>query len=165
MSDYTPPHLRTEAEKDKLMFGKKIGKFVTTGEVPKPRKVSAIKEVNIHNQVCKYLKAQYPHIMFISDFAAGIKMSKGMATRQANQKSNHSFPDLMILEPRNGYHGLLIELKRDRDSLYNKNGLIKSSQHLDSQAECILLLNKNGYYSRFACGFDEAKQIIDWYLR
>jgi hypothetical protein len=126
---------------------------------PKP-----IKEVDVHNMVCKYIKAQYPNVMFISDFAAGIKMSVGMASRMKLQRSNHSFPDLMILEPRNGYHGLFIELKRDKDQLLNKDGSRKLTDHLKSQQAAIISLEFKGYYATFACGFDEAKNIIDNYL-
>lgn len=130
-------------------------------ERPELKKVT---ELSVHNQVCKYLKAQYPNVMFLSDFGAGIKMSIGMANRQSMQKSNHAFPDLMIFEPRGGYYGLFIEVKRDRDALYNKNGTIKKSDHIDDQIKAVSFLNNRGYYANFACGFDEAKSIIDKYL-
>jgi hypothetical protein len=122
------------------------------------------KEIDVHIQVCKYLKLQYPGILFLSDFAAGIKMSIGMANRQKMMKSDHSFPDLMIFEPRGGYKGLFIELKRDRDALYNKDGSFKSSDHIADQYKTLNELRKKGYYAYFACGFDVAKNIIDNYL-
>ena len=159
---YTLPHNRTEAEKDRLLFGSNVKKL--TGAKKKPSKAT-LKESDIHTQVCKYIKAQYPKIIFLSDFGAGIKMTDGMARRQVAQKSNHSFPDLMIFEPRNGFHGLFIELKRDIDSLYNKNGLFKKSEHIENQINCLMELCELNYYAVFACGFDEAKKIIDNYLK
>lgn len=121
-------------------------------------------ELSVHNQVCKYLKAQYPNVMFLSDFGAGIKMSIGMANRQSMQKSNHAFPDLMIFEPRGRYHGLFIELKRDVNSLLTKKGEYIKSEHISDQINCLTELCKRGYHAQFACGFDEAKLAIDNYL-
>jgi len=123
-----------------------------------------VTELSVHNQVCKYLKAQYPNVMFLSDFAAGIKLSHGMANRQSMQKSNHAFPDIMVFEPRNGYHGLFIEVKRDRDALYNKNGLVKNDPHIKNQLAALYQLDEKGYRASFGCGFDECKKIIDNYL-
>lgn len=122
-----------------------------------------ITELSIHNQVCKYLKLL--NVMFLSDFAAGIKLSAGMANRQSMQKSNHAFPDIHILEPRNGKHGLFIELKRDVSALYNKNGTYIKSEHIEAQRACIVALNEKGYHAQFCCGFDEAKTAIDNYLK
>ena len=122
-------------------------------------------ELNVHNQVCKYLKAQYPNVMFISDFAAGIKMSIGMASRQSLQKSAHAFPDIHILEPRNGYHGLFIEVKKDDGIFYKGTRELKPVQHVLDQFECMRLLIQKGYYADFGCGFDECKKILDDYLK
>lgn len=159
---YTPPHLRTPEEKDRLLFGL-TGSKLLKGTFKK-RNVSIVKESDVHLQVCKYLKLQYPNVLFISDFAAGMKMTKGMANRQTMLKSNHSFPDLMILEPCGGYYGLFIELKRDRGALYKKNGSYIKSEHIEAQITCIDVLNKKGYCATFACGFDEAKNVIDYYF-
>lgn len=123
-----------------------------------------ITELSVHNQVCKYLKAQYPNVIFLSDFAAGIKMSIGMAQRQSLQKSNHAFPDIMIFEPRGGFHGLFLEVKRDRAALFNKDGSFKKSEHILNQWNCIKQLQDKGYKADFACGFDDAKFIIDRYM-
>lgn len=124
-----------------------------------------VTELSVHMAVCKYLKLQYPSVMFLSDFAAGMKLTPGMAARQTMQKSNHSFPDLMILEPRNGYYGLFIELKRDRSALYKKDGSYIKSEHIEAQGACIHYLRLKGYFATFACGFDEAKSVIDRYLQ
>jgi hypothetical protein len=162
---YIPPHLRSPEEKDKLLFGKTLGKFVSSGELPKERVKSTLTEAMVHAQVCKYLKAQYPNVMFISDFAAGMKMSIGMASRQNMLKSNHSFPDIHVLEPRNGKHGLFIEVKKDDSIFYKGTREIKPVQHVLEQFECMYQLNKKGYEADFGCGFDECKNIIDNYLR
>lgn len=123
-----------------------------------------VTELSVHNQVCKYLKAQYPNVMFLSDFAAGIKMSIGMASRQSMQKSNHAFPDIMVFEPRGRFHGLFLEVKRDSDALYNKDGSFKKSDHIEAQRYCITELYRKGYQAQFVCGFDAAKLVIDTYF-
>lgn len=130
-------------------------------ERPELKKVT---ELSVHNQVCKYLKAQYPNVMFLSDFAAGIKMSIGMASRQSLQKSNHAFPDIMIFEPKLHYHGLFIEVKKD-DSIYYKDTLtLKKNDHVENQLACLKELSRKGYMAQFGTGFDKCKQIIDWYM-
>ena len=159
---YIPPHLKSDKEKEELFFGKRNSKIIN-GTYKKPSK-PLIRESDIHTQVCKYIKAQYPKVMFLSDFGAGIKMTKGMAQRQVMQKSGHAFPDLMIFEPVRNWHGLFIELKRDYDSLYNKDGSFKKSGHISEQYTCLNELRKKGYYADFACGFDAAKEMIDSYL-
>lgn len=130
----------------------------------KKRAKSNVTELSVHNAVCKYLKAQYPTAMFMSDFGAGIKMGIGMATRQSNQKSNHSYPDIIIFEPRGLFKGLMIEVKKDHDTLYTGKGIMRKNDHFEDQAKCIAELNERGYFATFGCGFDECKQIIDDYM-
>jgi len=123
-----------------------------------------VTELSVHNQVCKYLKAQYPNVMFLSDFAAGIKMSIGMASRQSMQKSNHAFPDIMVFEPNGKYKGLFIEVKKDDSIFYKGTREIKPVQHILDQFECMYQLNRKGYLADFGCGFDECKKLIDNYF-
>lgn len=164
MTKYTPPHLRNTEEKDRLLFGS-TGSKLLKGTLKK-RVSTGVKESDVHLQVCKYLKLQYPNVLFLSDFGAGIKMTKGMAVRQAMQKSEHAFPDLMIFEPDifGKYNGLFIELKRDVAALYTKGGQYIKSQHIEDQLNCLYLLRDRGFKAEFACGFDEARAIIDSYF-
>lgn len=122
------------------------------------------KEDSVHMIVAKYLKLQYPGIVFRTDFAAGIKMTMGQAVKHKKLQSEDKYPDLFIAEPRGGYHGLYLEIKRDIHELQNKNGTPKKSEHLDGQRAMLQKLNKKGYRARFAAGFDHARQLIDEYL-
>lgn len=63
------------------------------------------------------------------------------------------FPDLEIPIPSGPYHGLYIELKRV------KGGVVS-----ESQREWLSHLNKNGYFARVAKGFEEARDLILYYL-
>lgn len=161
---YIPIHLRTDAEKDRLLFGSKNQKILNGAF--KERKKCLVKESDVHLAVCKYIKLQFPNVLFLSDFAAGMKMTKGMANRQSMLKSNDSFPDLMILERdiNNKYNGLFLELKRDRDALYTKSGQYLKSEHISNQLECLYKLRDRGYKAEFSCGVDESIDFIRYYL-
>lgn len=63
------------------------------------------------------------------------------------------FPDLMLLAPSNGYHGLVIELKR-------KTGGVTSAE----QKDWIAWLNEQGYCATVCKGFEAAKITIEMYL-
>lgn len=130
--------------------------------IPPKKREKKHSELDVHSAVCKYLKLK--QLMFISDFGAGIKLSKGMAMRQKMQKSDHDWPDIFIAEPRGEFHGLFIEVKRDHDSLFNKNGTMIKSQHLEDQSTCHEQLRNKGYFCEFACGINECLKVINEYL-
>jgi hypothetical protein len=123
-------------------------------------------EYELQKQISWYLHVQYHDVLFLSDTIANLKLTKMQAIRNKKiQKEGFKTPDLLILEPRNGYSGLFIELKIDTP--FKKDGTIKAStnNHLKGQFESIELLKKKGYKACFAVGFDETKEIIDDYLK
>ncbi len=115
--------------------------------------------------ICKWLRYQYPNVIFRSDFAAGMKMTIGQAMRNKTMQSEHGYPDLFIAECRNGMGGLFIEIKNGYDKIYKKNGTLKKSEHIESQAIMLGRLREKGYWATFATSFDEAREIIDLYLK
>jgi hypothetical protein len=120
-------------------------------------------EDRVHYQVVKYLKLRYPKILFHTD-SAGELMFESQRMRQG--KLNHkgiSWPDLDIREARGGYFGLLIEMKREGECLYNRAGLFKN-EHLSRQAKTLIALNERNYLSVFAKGFDAIRKVIDDYM-
>ena len=120
-------------------------------------------EENLQIAVCNYLRLQYPNILFNSDLS-GIKLTMGQAVKAKKLRSSKGFPDLVVYEPRGRYCGLFIELKREGEKIINKKGELVSD-HLREQDEIIQKLNLKGYLACFAIGFDEAKNIIDMYLK
>lgn len=62
-------------------------------------------------------------------------------------------PDLFIPRAAGKYHGLFIEMKRE------KGGKLSIAQ-----AEWIALLRKEGYAARVCAGFDAARQTIERYM-
>lgn len=123
-------------------------------------------EYELQVALCRYISYQYPEILFMSDTIASLKLTPAQANRNKKiQKFGFSCPDLLILEPRNGYSGLFIELKVETP--FKKNGEIKASKddHLKNQLEAIEKLNKKGYMALFSWGFDKTKDMIDNYLK
>jgi hypothetical protein len=123
-------------------------------------------EYELQSAICRYLSYQFPDILFLSDTIASLKLTPAQANRNKKiQKFGFSCPDLLILEPRNGYSGLFIELKIETP--FKKNGEIKASKddHLKNQLEAINKLNEKGYKSVFSWNFDMTKDIIDNYLK
>lgn len=122
-------------------------------------------EYELQKAVCKYLDLQYRNVLYLSDTVASIQLTKPQQARnKAIQKQGFKCPDLLILEPRKGYAGLLIELKVITP--FKKNGEIKASQndHLKLQHETLIALSCKGYKTCFAWSFDMVKAIIDDYM-
>lgn len=81
----------------------------------------------------------------------GGSRNKKEAKNLKKQGVKAGVPDLCIPIARHGFHGLYIEMKYGTNKLTEK------------QAEWLELLNDNGYKAVVCYGYDEAKQIIDWY--
>ena len=123
-------------------------------------------EYDLQVAVCRYLSYQYPEILFYSDTIANLKLTQAQAIRNKKiQKNNFKTPDLIILEPKNNFCGLFIELKLETP--FKKDGTIKASanDHLKGQLETIEKLNAKGYKAVFSWNFDMTKEIIDDYLK
>lgn len=123
-------------------------------------------EFELQSAICRYLSYQFPQVLYLSDTIASLKLTPAQANRNKKiQKNGFSCPDLLILEPRNGYCGLFIELKIETP--FKKNGEIKASKddHLKNQLEAINKLNEKGYKALFSWNFDMTKEIIDDYLK
>ena len=140
-------------------------------------------EADLQVQVADYLRLQYPDVMFHSDFGSGIKLTMGQAIKQKRQNGGRrAWPDMFIAEGivvddergqfykgsyyplKHVYLGLFIELKKAGTRIFKKDGTLVADQHIREQFDVLEQLRKRGYMAEFACGFDEAKRIIDNYL-
>jgi hypothetical protein len=89
--------------------------------------------------------------------------------------------DVWIDEPRGGYFGLRLELKRESDNPYKLDGTLKMKKqvikrriggrwlpitvnHLAEQERVIKTLNRKGYFASFAVGYSHAIKLIDVYM-
>ncbi len=119
-------------------------------------------EEKLQIAICQYIKTQYPDVIFTSE-ASGLRLPIGLAVKAKKMRSKHTLPDLWILEPSGGFHGLIIELKTK--SAFNDKGDLKPTPHVKAQLETINILNIKGYASAFCGGFDAAKDLIDNYMK
>ena len=122
-------------------------------------------ESTIHKQICDYIRLQYPDVMFVTDLS-GIKLTIGQAVKLKSLRSTRAWPDLFIAQPNSTYHGMFLEIKRDVSQIYRKDGSLKANiQHVREQNDVLSELCDRRYYAVFACGFDEAKLLIDKYMK
>lgn len=120
-------------------------------------------EKRLHKSICQYIKLQYPNIYFMSD-PSGLRMSIGMATELKATRSKHAQLDIVVFEPKGKFHGLFLEVKKDRSEVFKKNGEFKQNKHVKEQAETIEHLKSKGYDVHYVFDFDEGIQIIETYL-
>jgi hypothetical protein len=144
-------------------------------------------EERIQLQVCNYLKLQYPHVIFTCDVASGLHLPIFLGALHKRMRSSRGIPDLFIAHPgkwnnvanKYSFNGLFIELKKDKSEIYLVDGstlkkakkqikkgkiVVEEYDHIDEQNKILNRLKLAGYAACFACGFDEAKKIIDEYL-
>lgn len=126
--------------------------------------VSQMSESIVQERVCQYLRAQYPQVLFHSDFGSGIKLTQGQALRNQKIQKKPGWPDMFIPEPRGEYRGLFIELKAPGVVVYKKDGTLRKDKHLKAQEEYLSDLTVRGYKACFCIGFEAAKETIDNYL-
>lgn len=119
-------------------------------------------EEQIQKQIFQYLELQYPDVIAISE-PSGLRVSMGLAMKLKSLRTSGTHLDVYLLEPNKWYHGLIIELKAK--NIYKKDGTLLKDPHLQDQQRMIDRLVKKGYKAKFAVGFDEAKKIIDEYLK
>lgn len=141
---------------------------------PKPRYIPKIKkhEESIQRQVCRYLRIQYPHVIFRSDYASGLQLTQNQARIHASLQSGRAWPDLFLYHPAivEGvrYAGMALELKRDNTSIRLKIGANKgklvANPHIQEQYYLLKALSDLGYYTDFGIGFDDSVEKIDWYM-
>ena len=135
-------------------------------------------ELELQAQVADYIRLQYPSVIFHSDFGSGIKLTMGQAIKQKRLNGGRrSWPDMFIAEPKDSkirkgntitfWHnnGLFIELKREGTRIFKKDGTLVSDAHIREQYDMLHDLRARGYAAEFACGFDEAKKLIDDYMK
>lgn len=122
-------------------------------------------EQELQTCVADYLVTQYPTVIFHSDFGSGVKLTPWQAVMQKRQNGGRrAWPDMFIAEPAGRRYGLFLELKKNGTRFKKRNGEW-ASEHIAEQAEILEQLRLRGYAAEFAAGFDEAKTIIDNYLK
>jgi len=116
-----------------------------------------------HRKVCLYLhqlRLKDERLHFNTDLS-GVRMSRGVASKVKDLRSQPGWPDLMLMHPSVGI--LYVELKRDGVKLRNKSKMW-ADDHVAEQAYILRELRANGVQAVFAVGYTEAKETIDAFL-
>ena len=116
------------------------------------RKVSPESESNQQEIVIKYLRLAYPEALYCAS-AGGMRTSYLQAIKMKRTGYVKGFPDLFIYEPRGGFFGLAIEMKKEK-------GGVASPEQKRWQDQ----LRNRGYASYICKGSEEAIKIIDEYF-
>lgn len=159
------------------IFGNKETKKLSNKLIPGLKKGKVQKEEKVQIQICKYLHLAYPRVIFTCDLSSGMKLPIHIAAKNKQMRSSRGLPDLFIASvygdaeealyrtEKPFYSGLFIELKSEGTVIWNKDGSFRKDPHLNEQKAILDHLETEGYKAVFACGFDEAKKIIDDYLK
>lgn len=122
------------------------------------------KEESIHIQLCNYVRAKYPDTIFTSE-SSGIRLTIGQAVKAKKLRSSSKLPDFWLAEPRGTFAGLFLELKRDREEIYLKDGSLSRAAHVQAQEQILERLRLKGYAAGFAGGIDDAIRKVDTYMK
>jgi len=109
-------------------------------------------EQKIQKALIVYLEMHYPKLLRCVSPGAGFRMSPGLGMKMKSMGYQKGTPDITILEPCNGYHGLLIELKAP-------NGRLSPEQR-----EYLGHATKKGYKAVVCWAYDAAVEVIKNYL-
>lgn len=120
-------------------------------------------ELQEQEMLVNYIELNYPEILPISTLN-GFKLPIGLAMKAARLNKKRGIPDLIILEPKGKYHGLMIELKRTGEKIYKQNGELYENDHLKEQDKILKHLQSRMYYAQFCIGFEEARDVLNKYM-
>lgn len=129
----------------------------------KKKKVPVMTEKELTKQVCLYIKTKYPNVYFFTDPSGMFQKSWGAKIMLKNNRSKHAQLDIIVLHPMRGFHGCIIELKREGEKIYKKDGAFKD-KHAEEQTESLKHLHSQGYEAVYGIGYEDTIKIIDNYL-
>jgi hypothetical protein len=108
-------------------------------------------EAQIQELLVRMLRNVTPPLLFTTT-GAGLQCGVACRVRMNRMGYTKGMPDLFIFEPRNGSHGLVIELKTNKGALR------------PDQRAILERFRGNGYTALAVYGLDEAMRVIGAYL-
>lgn len=113
-------------------------------------------EYDIQCMIAEYLDFHPRHPLYCAT-VGGVRLTIGQATKMKKQGYRKGIPDILIFEPKfypfTDSHGLFLEVKAP------------DGRPSPEQNEWKKRLESRGYKHHFVYSFDEARNIIDEYLR
>ena len=123
------------------------------------------KEESLQIALSRYIKLKFPEVVFTSE-SSGVRVSMGTAVKMKKQRSVGKLPDMIVLEPKGKFHGLIMELKDGRDKVYSKvDGSFLKNKHVTAQIKTLRHLSAKGYYTCFVCSIDEGMSTVQGYMK
>lgn len=102
---------------------------------------------------------------FYNDWSAGAFLTHGQNVARAAVASKNGWVDIFIAEPRGGYHGLFIELKKEGERVYLKDGkTLSSHSQIQKEGKFLERMRAKGYKAEFGIGYHSTMRIIDNYI-
>lgn len=109
-------------------------------------------EDHLHRKVVQYLTLQYPGVLFHHSPMEG-KRSRFEQFKLKWLGAKAGFPDIFIFAANKRGNGLAIELK------------VKPNKPTDNQNAWLAGLYNRNYFAEVCYDFEEAKKVIDLYLK
>ncbi len=132
-------------------------------------------EARLSEKVSEFLQKQYPKVIYRFDIA-DLKLTMPQAVRNKKlQGDRKGYPDLFIAKPSKGFHGLYIELKKDKSEVFKKDGTyrvkwvyknkVKQYDHIQEQVKMHERLRAEGYHVVWGFGLDDTIEKIRDYMK
>mgnify|MGYP001598816090 CR=1 FL=1 len=145
------------------------------GSVPrkknKKRALPGQSEYDVQKKVVAWLQTNHPSIKFKCDFLAGAKLPIGLAVKAKKLGNTRAWPDLFVALPKMPVKptdkllcGLFLELNKEGETVFKKDGSIVANPHFREQHEMLRHLRGVGYEADFAVGFEETIKKIQNYV-
>lgn len=129
--------------------------------------------VGSEEELCRmfaaWMRLQHPDVADLGhfDYGSGTKLTMGQARKQ-KALNKRAWPDYFLAVPSiyNGqrYNGLFMEFKREGTRLTKRDGT-PANDHIAEQLEHLKRLAEAGYIATFVCGFTEATETVNSYLK
>ena len=116
-------------------------------------------ERDLQTLICKWLNEK--NILFMSDFAAGLHLSKQTNAIRLSQACDYKVPDIYIFC---GRKPLIIEIKVKSSDLFLVDGMTLKSEHVQLQYDSLLKIRANGCIADFGVGEYDIKTMVTQHL-
>lgn len=115
-----------------------------------------------HKKICAYIRKRYPWAWFTHELAEGLPAS--IRKRIKGLRSYRGVADIIIFMPRGDFHGMFLEVKKETEKVFKKDGSLRKDVHLQEQHDFLSLMRCLGFYAEFCVGDKDGKNQIDKYF-
>ncbi|SDP32788.1 hypothetical protein SAMN04487914_10866 [Arthrobacter sp. ok909] len=117
----------------------------------------------VMRRITSHLQSHWPNALYHVDFGSGANLTKAQAGKQIMLNGRRGHPDIVIYEVRGSFAGLAIEVKRESERIYKRDGT-PVTEHVGEQMKYLGEMAARGWYAVFGVGAPDCIQLIDDYL-